>query len=76
MEVVFHKAFRSSEFVRNSLAKSGFVVNQEKSAWYPITNMTWLGINLDFDNKKFSISTTVTKIIQSLLYTTIQLFEH
>ena len=27
----FHKAFPSSEFVRNSLTQSGFVVNQEKS---------------------------------------------
>ena len=50
-EIAFHKDFASSEFVRNSLTQSGFVVDQEKSAWYPTTNMTWLGINLDFDNK-------------------------
>ena len=31
MEVAFHKDFASSEFVRNSLTQSGFVVNQEKS---------------------------------------------
>ena len=55
MEFVFHKAFVSSEFVRNSLTQFGFVVNQEKSAWYPTTNMTWLEINLDFDNKIFFI---------------------
>ena len=33
---------------------SSLVVNQEKSDWYPTINMTWLGINLDFDNKIFS----------------------
>ena len=29
MEAAFHKAFASSEFVRNSLTQSAFVVNQE-----------------------------------------------
>ena len=44
MEVAFHKASASSEFVRNSLTQSRFVVNQETSAWYPTANMTWLEI--------------------------------
>ena len=50
MEIAFYKVFPSSDFVRNSLAQFGFVV-QETSTRYLITNMTWLGINLDFDNK-------------------------
>lgn len=29
MKVAFHKAFASSEFVRNSLTQSGFAVNQK-----------------------------------------------
>ena len=55
MEVPFYKTFASSQFLRNFLIQSGFAVNQEKSGWYPTTNMIWLGINLDFDNKIFSI---------------------
>ena len=50
-----HKAFASSEFVRSSATQFGFAANQENSAQYPTTNMTWLEINLDFDNKIFSI---------------------
>lgn len=50
------KRFASSEFERNSRTQSRFIVNQEKSACYPTTNMAWLGINLDFDIKIFSIS--------------------
>ena len=72
----FMKSFTSSEFVRNSLTQSRFVVNQEKSAWCPTTNMTCLGINLDFDKKNFlyiSFISTITNIIQSPPYT---LLEH
>ena len=52
----FHKAFPSSEFVRNSLTQPGFVVNQEKSVCYLTANMTWLRINLYFDIKIISMS--------------------
>ena len=32
MEAAFHKVLGSSEFIRNTLTQSGFVVNQQKSA--------------------------------------------
>ncbi|XP_057296266.1 uncharacterized protein LOC130625224 [Hydractinia symbiolongicarpus] len=51
----YEATLRASNFVRDSLKKSGFVANNDKSLWSPTQNMTWLGINLDLKKKLFSI---------------------
>ena len=45
----------------------GFVVNKDKPLWVPTQNMTWLGVNLDLQNEKFTISEErMVSIFQSL----------
>ena len=48
----------NSQFVQETLQKSIFIVNCEKSVWEPQEVMTWLGITLDFRGKMFHISNT------------------
>ena len=65
------KAISSSNFVRLSLKLSGFVVNEEKSFWYPQKRLTWLGVIVDFSEKAFFITerrieTLIDLIIETL----------
>ena len=43
------KAQKDSDFVKESLANAGFVVNAEKSHWTPSQRGKWLGFELDLD---------------------------
>jgi len=43
-----------SLFVKNSLIEAGFLVNEEKSIFDPVTSLEWLGIN--WNSKDFSLS--------------------
>uniref|UniRef100_A0A7M5XH70 Reverse transcriptase domain-containing protein n=1 Tax=Clytia hemisphaerica TaxID=252671 RepID=A0A7M5XH70_9CNID len=64
IEYAREKAKENAVFVKGSLDKSGFIVNEEKSQWEPLTKIQWLGIQVDFENKTYSIS---EKRIASLL---------
>ena len=58
---------KQASFVKHSLRQSGFVVNKDKSLWLPTQNMTWLGVNLDLQNEKFTIpEERMASIFQSL----------
>ena len=52
----FSKAICNSQFVQETLQRSGFIVNCEKSVCEPQEVMTWPGITLDLRAKMFSIS--------------------
>ena len=39
----FQKASFSSKFVKQSLVDSRFLPNEEKSVWYPVQLLEWLG---------------------------------
>ena len=54
----FSEAICNSQFVQETLQKSGFIVNCEKSVWELQEVMTWLGITLDLTAKIFGISNT------------------
>ena len=56
-------ALKNSKFVKHTLSKAGFIINEEKSTWEPSTSLEWLGIKLDFQTKTYSIS---SKRIQSI----------
>ena len=64
--------------VKKSLTEAGFVINTQKSIWQPQRELTWLGVNINFDKLCFSISQTrmesiffsLEKIIKNLPYTT------
>ena len=62
----FSEAICNSQFVQETLQKSDFIVNCEKSFWEPQEIMTWLGITLDLRAKMFHISNTK---IESILNT-------
>jgi len=46
----------ASHFVEDSLRKSGFIVNKEKSIWQPTQKITWLGIEVDLKEKLYTIT--------------------
>jgi len=74
----FSIAQSASHFVEDSLLKSGFIVNKEKSIWQPTQKITWLGIEVDLkeklytitENRILSILDTLNLIILKLPYTT------
>ena len=55
-ESSLYKAILSSRFVRQSLNASGFVVNEEKSVWFPQKRLTWLGVSIDFLENAYFIT--------------------
>ena len=67
------KAKENSIFVAGSLQKSGFITNEEKSEWEPVTRIQWLGIQVDFENKTYTIS---EKRIISLIKSLEDIFDH
>ena len=73
IEYVREKARENSKFVSKSLDKSGFIVNNPKSQWEPVTEIQWLGIQVDFKSKTYAIS---EKSIQSLLNSLENIFQH
>ena len=62
----FSEAISNPQFVQETLQRSGFIVNYEKSVLEPQEVMTWLGITLDLRGKMFHISNTR---IESILNT-------
>ena len=63
----FSEAICNSQFVQETLQKSGFTVNCEKSVWEPQEVTSWLGITLDLRGKMFHISHARTESILSTL---------
>ena len=54
----FSEAICNTQFVQETLQKSGFIVNCGKSVWEPQEVTTWLGITLHLRAKMFHISHT------------------
>ena len=53
--------------VRESLARSGFIANVEKSHWDPSQELTWLGITVDLGAGTLKISQEREESIMSTL---------
>ena len=54
-------------FFKESLGFAGFIVNIEMSQWDPKTNLEWLGVILNFEEKTYKISTRrIDSILSSL----------
>lgn len=64
-EKSYNLALTHSNFVRESLAKAGFIVNDEKSIWEPSRNLTWLGLTLNFDTKVIKVTEKRSNSISS-----------
>ena len=61
------KAKENSIFVARSLQKSGFIANEDKSQWEPVTKIQWLGIALRISNViiiTFHLCTTLNPTTQ------------
>ena len=50
------EAKRKSEFVQQTLAKSGFTPNIQKSTWEPCKILTWLGIDINLSSGTLKIT--------------------
>ena len=54
----FEATTRASLVVKDSLQRSGLVVNLQKSIWTPVQSLTWLGFDLDLSQGVVSIPTS------------------
>ena len=64
---IFEKALKKYTFLLlNSLTRTGFIVNSEKSVWLPSKTLTWLRIEVDLNNDTLKIS---SERIDSILFT-------
>lgn len=50
----FEQTEADSYFVKNSLEMAGFLINKEKSIWFPVQELEWIGIF--WNSEKFCIS--------------------
>jgi hypothetical protein len=46
----FEQTKADSYFVKNSLEMAGFLINQEKSIWFPVQELEWIGIFWNSEN--------------------------
>ena len=60
IECNYEEAKRKPEFVQETLTKSGFIPNFEKSTWKPCKILTWLGIDIDLSSG--TLKTTKSRI--------------
>ena len=56
IEYNYEEAKRKSEFVQQTLAKSGFTPNIQKSTWEPCKILTWLGIDINLSSGTLKIT--------------------
>ena len=56
IEYNYQEAKRKSEFVQETLTKSGFIPNIQKSTWKPCKVLTWLGIDINLTSGTFKIT--------------------
>ena len=55
-ESTFEKASNHSKFVEHTLRQAEFVINTEKSIWFPVQILKWLGITLNYESNTLYIS--------------------
>ena len=56
IEYNYEEAKRKSEFVQETLTKSGFIPNIQKSTWKPCKILTWLGIDINLSSGTLKIT--------------------
>ena len=56
IEYNYEEAKRKSEFVQETLAKSGFTPNIRKSTWEPFKILTWIGIDGNLSSRTLKIT--------------------
>ena len=52
----YEEAKRKSEFVQQTLTKSGFISNIQKSTWEPCKILTWLRIDINLSSGTLKIT--------------------
>ena len=45
----------TSQWVKSTLSKAGFVVNEAKSTWAPTQKLQWLGFTIDLEHGQVSV---------------------
>ena len=56
IEYNYEEAKRRSQFVQETLTKSGFIPNIHKSTWNPCKILTWLGIDVNLSSGTLKIT--------------------
>ena len=56
IEYNYEEAKCKSEFVQQTLTKSGFTPNIQKSTWEPCKILTWLGIDINLSSGTLKIT--------------------
>ena len=61
------EAEKASGWVRNTLHKSGLVVNDKKSVWRPSHSIAWLGFEIDLLKGQIAVPRAKVQALQSML---------
>eukprot|EP00731_Ephydatia_muelleri_P008531 Em0004g869a len=61
------EAEKASGWVRNTLHKSGLVVNDKKSVWRPSHSIAWLGFEIDLLKGQIAVPQAKVQALQSML---------
>ena len=68
IEYNYEEAKRKSEFVQETLTKSGFIPNIQKSTWEPCKILTWLRIDINLSSGTLKITKSRIDIILNTIY--------
>ena len=61
------EAKKASGWVRNTLQKSGFVINEDKSVWTPSYCIAWLGFEIDLLKGQINVRKSKLQALQAML---------
>ena len=63
----YQKCVEIAAFVRNTLSKSGFLVNEEKSQFLPLDKLTWLGFIWNLQSGTIEVPSEKLQNVRNLL---------
>ena len=74
-EYNYEQAKRKSEFVQETLTKSGIISNIQKSTWEPCKILTWLGIDINLSSGTFIVAKSrIDNILNTISLTSRKIF--
>ena len=68
LEYNYEEAKHKSEFVQETLTKSGFVLHMQKSIWESCRILTWLGIDINLPSGTWKITESCIDNVLNTIY--------
>ena len=63
----YKKCEEAARFVKMSIEKAGFIINEEKSSWIPTQKITWLGLEINTETFSLKIAgKRTTKVLEKI----------